>query len=115
MNDDRVLEVENLQVSFSLGRGETLRAVKGISFHIGRGETLALVGESGSGKSVTAMTIMRLAEFDGARLAGGSIRMRLAGGEVVDETSLYLAQRTRRERSDVAGVGDRSDRSYWTK
>ncbi len=80
MNDDRVLEVENLQVTFSLGGGETLRAVKGISFHIKRGETLALVGESGSGKSVTAMTIMRLAEYDGAKLAGGSVRMRLGVG-----------------------------------
>ncbi|WP_437378655.1 ABC transporter ATP-binding protein [Inquilinus limosus] len=98
MNDDRVLEVENLQVSFSLGGGETLHAVKGISFHIGRGETLALVGESGSGKSVTAMTIMRLAEYDGARLAGGSIRMRLAGGEVAD-----LARLPQKLMKDVRG------------
>jgi glutathione transport system ATP-binding protein len=98
VNDDRVLEVENLQVSFSLGGGETLRAVKGVSFHIGRGETLALVGESGSGKSVTAMTIMRLAEYDGARLDGGSVRMRLAGGEVAD-----LARLPQKRMRDVRG------------
>src|SRR5690242_5323996 len=98
MNDDRVLEVDNLQVSFSLGGGETLRAVKGVSFHIGRGETLALVGESGSGKSVTAMTIMRLAEYDGARLDGGSVRMRLRGGEVAD-----LARLPQKRMKDVRG------------
>ncbi|WP_245579104.1 ABC transporter ATP-binding protein [Inquilinus limosus] len=99
MRDDRVLEVDNLQVSFSLGGGETLHAVKGVSFHIGRGETLALVGESGSGKSVTAMTIMRLAEYDGAVLAGGSIRMRLRGGEVAD-----LARLPQKRMKDVRGA-----------
>jgi glutathione transport system ATP-binding protein len=104
MNDDRVLEVENLQVSFSLGRGETLRAVKGISFHIKRGETLALVGESGSGKSVTAMTIMRLAEYDGARLVGGSVRMRLAGGEVVDLARLPQKRMQNVRGSDISMV-----------
>jgi glutathione transport system ATP-binding protein len=104
MNDDRVLEIENLQVSFSLGGGETLRAVKGISFHIKRGETLALVGESGSGKSVTAMTIMRLAEYDGARLAGGSVRMRLRGGEVADLARLPQKRMQTVRGSDISMV-----------
>jgi len=104
MQDDRVLEVENLQVTFSLGGGETLRAVKGVSFHIGRGETLALVGESGSGKSVTAMTIMRLAEYDGARLAGGSVRMRLRGGEVADLARLPQKRMQNVRGSDISMV-----------
>jgi glutathione transport system ATP-binding protein len=104
MKEDRVLEVENLQVSFSLGGGETLRAVKGISFYIKRGETLALVGESGSGKSVTAMTIMRLAEYDGAKLAGGSIRMRLQGGEVADLARLPQKRMQNVRGSDISMV-----------
>ena len=99
MNQDRVLEVENLQVSFSLGGGEVLRAVKGVSFHIDRGETLALVGESGSGKSVTAMTLMRLSEFDGAELVGGAVRMRLRNGEVAD-----LARLPQKRMKDVRGA-----------
>jgi glutathione transport system ATP-binding protein len=88
MKDNCVIDVSDLQVSFSLGSGGVLPAVKGISFHIEKGETLALVGESGSGKSVTAMTIMRLSEYDGARIVGGSVRMRLGSGEVVDLTKL---------------------------
>lgn len=43
--------------------------------------------------------------------AGTQLLSPYALDEVVDETSLYLAQRTRRERSDVAGAGEGS----WTR
>ena len=56
---DRILNVENLQVSFHTYAGE-VRAVRGVSFELGRGETLAFVGESGCGKTATAKAIMRL-------------------------------------------------------
>ena len=52
------------------------------------GETLALVGEFGSGKSVTAMTIMRLTEYDGARIDGGAVWMRRKSGVIDDLTQL---------------------------
>ncbi len=84
MPEDAILAVEDLEVYF----GHGLRAVRGVSFTIGRGETVALVGESGSGKSVTAMTIMRLTEHDGATVGGGRIRMRLKDGAVTDLLSL---------------------------
>nr|WP_275982179.1 ABC transporter ATP-binding protein [Frigidibacter sp. ROC022] len=49
---------------------------------------MALVGESGSGKSVTAMTVMRLTEYDGARIDGGAVWMRSKDGRTVDLTRL---------------------------
>ena len=65
----RVLEVERLVKHFSLKRGVVfgrtvghVRAVDDVSFSIGRGETLALVGESGCGKSTTGRLMLRLIE-----------------------------------------------------
>jgi microcin C transport system ATP-binding protein len=55
-----LLDIKNLSVSFSMGKGEVFDAVKNVSFEIQKGETLALVGESGSGKSVTALSILQL-------------------------------------------------------
>ena len=59
MANDKILEVENLSVSFNTYAGE-VKAVRGVSFNLAPGETLAFVGESGCGKSVTSMSIMRL-------------------------------------------------------
>ena len=54
-----ILEVENLSVDIRTAGG-TLKAVRDVSFSVGRGETLCLVGESGCGKSVTSLAIMDL-------------------------------------------------------
>jgi glutathione transport system ATP-binding protein len=84
MQTDRVVEINNLDVLFRLDNGVVVNPVKGVSFHIAKGETLALVGESGSGKSVTAMTLMRLTEYAGAEIAGGSMQLRRKDGQVVE-------------------------------
>jgi microcin C transport system ATP-binding protein len=63
---EKVLEVDNLRVWFSLGGGilrrhkEYLKAVDDISLSIERGKTLGIVGESGSGKSTLGQAILRL-------------------------------------------------------
>lgn len=56
---ERILDIENLQVSFHTYAGE-VKAVRGVDFHLDKGETLAIVGESGCGKTVTSKAIMRL-------------------------------------------------------
>ena len=56
----RVLEVENLRVSFPDSDGGRIRPVDGVTFALDRGETMALVGESGCGKSLTSLALLRL-------------------------------------------------------
>ena len=67
----RLLEVEDLRVSFHSYAGE-VKAVRGISFGVEKGETLALVGESGCGKSVTAKALMRLFDRTSGEIMPGS-------------------------------------------
>lgn len=70
--DRRLIDVEDLRVSFLTASGE-VQAVRGVSFYLDKGETLAIVGESGCGKSVTVQTIMRLNPEPPAVIKSGSI------------------------------------------
>ena len=76
MSSTRLLEVNDLRVSFRTDAGEAL-AVDGVSFSVGAGETLGIVGESGCGKSVSALSILGLiADQPGRVLPGSSVRLR---------------------------------------
>ncbi len=61
-----ILELEHLMVRFPVTRGVLLRrvgevrAVDDVSFTIGRGETLGLVGESGCGKTTVGRAILNI-------------------------------------------------------
>ncbi|KAB0682698.1 ABC transporter ATP-binding protein [Aureimonas leprariae] len=70
--DAPLLDVRGLKVAFH-GGGRTSLAVDDVSFSIGRGETLALVGESGSGKSVSALSVLKLLPYPAASHPGGAI------------------------------------------
>ena len=77
----RVLDVEDLRISFPDPAGGRFLAVDGVSFTLDRGETLALVGESGCGKSLTSLALLRLVPPPG-RIESGS-RIRLADADVM--------------------------------
>lgn len=68
-----VLDVQDLSVRFG-----AVSAVRGISLRLRAGERAGLVGESGSGKSVTALSMLKLA--DGATATG---RILLGGVDVL--------------------------------
>ena len=65
---DPLLKVDHLKKYFPIRRGLFARtagyvkAVDDVSFTVGRGETLGLVGESGCGKTTTGRAILRLVE-----------------------------------------------------
>ncbi|MDP9136571.1 MAG: ABC transporter ATP-binding protein [Pseudomonadota bacterium] len=64
-----LLAVDGLTV---VGQGR--RIVDEVSFAVGRGETLGLVGESGSGKTVTCRALLRLLPSTNLKIAGGSVK-----------------------------------------
>jgi peptide/nickel transport system ATP-binding protein len=71
----RVLEVQNLRVSFPGPDGRRFYPVDGVSFSLEQGRTLALVGESGSGKSLTSLALLQLIPSPGRVEAGSVIRL----------------------------------------
>ena len=75
-----LLTIREMTKTFPL-RGTTKRvqAVDDVSFTIGRGETLGLVGESGSGKTTVGRCILRLIEPDTGDIVFGDISVAKAG------------------------------------
>ena len=72
MDQNNLLEVRDLRVTFRLDKKTSFEAVKGISFNVPRNSTVALVGESGSGKSVSSLAVMGLLPPDNTIIAPGS-------------------------------------------
>ena len=69
-----LLDVRNLQKSYHVSAGAFAAssgrsmAVNDVSFSVGRGETLGIVGESGCGKTTLARMLLRLIEPDSGEI-----------------------------------------------
>jgi peptide/nickel transport system ATP-binding protein len=86
---DVMLRVDHVSVEYAARR--PTRAVRDVSFDLRRGEVLGIAGESGCGKSTLAYAIARLLRPP-ARLTGGSVLFRPAGGEPLDLMALTADQ-----------------------
>ena len=82
-----VIEVERLTRDFVVA-GRKLRAVDDVSFAVGRGETLGIVGESGCGKSTLARMMLKL-------LTPTAGRIHLLGEDVTDLDQRQMRPRRR--------------------
>ncbi len=112
--DEVLLQVTDLHVEFSAGRGRKVSAVSGVSFDVAEGETLGLVGESGCGKSTTAHAVLQLPHptsgqvvFDGVDLTtlrGEELRRVRTGLQMIFQDPI-ASLNPRRQVSDIVREG----------
>jgi peptide/nickel transport system ATP-binding protein len=101
VDNDVLLEIKDLRVSFPLDEG-TVRAVEGVDLTMRRGEVLGVVGESGCGKSITAHSILRIIPPPG-RIDGGQILFYRAGANGNGGVDLARLNPTGYEIRDIRG------------
>lgn len=76
MSSEAVITVRNLEKTFHLGRGSSVKALDDVSCDLMPGTCLAVVGESGSGKSTLARVIVGLEYADAGtvHIAGSEVK-----------------------------------------
>jgi peptide/nickel transport system ATP-binding protein len=83
LDQQPIAQIKGLRVEFQTKDGPVI-GVEDVSFDISPGETVCVVGESGSGKSVSSLSLMRLVEFGGGKIAGGQMLFDRLNGEEID-------------------------------
>jgi len=81
--DQPIAQIIGLRVEFQTKDGPVV-GVEDVSFDINPGETVCIVGESGSGKSVSSLSLMRLVEFGGGKIATGQLLFDRRDGDDLD-------------------------------
>jgi len=66
------LDIRGLRTEIRTRAG-TMQVIDDVSLRVDPGEAVALVGESGCGKSMTALSVMRLADPRTVRITGGQV------------------------------------------
>ncbi|WP_299997189.1 glutathione ABC transporter ATP-binding protein GsiA [uncultured Cedecea sp.] len=100
---DHVLSVRDLTIRFEQ-QGQLVPAVENLSFTLGRGETLAIVGESGSGKSVTGLALMRLLSESGSQMTCEELLLRRRSQQVTNLLEMSNAQMRNVRGADIAMI-----------
>ncbi len=98
-----VADIKNLRVEFET-KGGTIVGVKDVSFHINPGETVCVVGESGSGKSVSSLSLMRLVEYGGGKIAGGELLFDRGNGDGPEDVAKRSMNSMRGLRGNEIGM-----------
>jgi peptide/nickel transport system ATP-binding protein len=65
---EKVLQIEDAAVSYTLQGQDALQAVRNVDLFVGKGETLGVVGESGSGKSSLVRAAIGLVPMQAGRV-----------------------------------------------
>lgn len=68
VDNKKLLDVSNLSISFG-SDPDSSHVVHNLSFELYEGQTIGIVGESSSGKSMTALAILGLLKYVGAKLS----------------------------------------------
>jgi len=86
MNENDLIQIKNLRVSFPLDEG-TVHALDGIDLSIQKGKVVGIVGESGCGKSITARSILQIIPPPG-KIDQGEILLRTKIGSANGEEQI---------------------------
>jgi oligopeptide transport system ATP-binding protein len=95
-NNNVILDIKSLSVSFSTSRG-SVQAVRNLDLSLNRGETLAIVGESGSGKTVTVKTLIGILSKNGVVNSGTALFHYTQDGKDVTVDLLGISKKQKRD------------------
>ena len=96
MNKENILEIDNLERSYSTvmpdGETKVYSVLRGISFQVKRGEFIGIMGSSGCGKTTLLKTIGMLNKPNGGKvLYNGEDLWRSSGRNTPDATGVCFS------------------------